>query len=87
MATDTTILAWEIPWTEEPGGIQLMRLQESDPAQRLNDDKCTLIQARMEVVKGALVLESIEMGLGNDVKARIHLWERFILSLGAVPKY
>ena len=22
MATHTTILAWEIPWTEEPGGLQ-----------------------------------------------------------------
>ena len=22
MATDTSILAWEDPWTEEPGGIQ-----------------------------------------------------------------
>ena len=23
MATISSILAWEIPWTEEPGGIQL----------------------------------------------------------------
>ena len=22
MATHSSILAWEIPWTEEPGGIQ-----------------------------------------------------------------
>ena len=22
MATHSTILAWEIPWTEEPGGLQ-----------------------------------------------------------------
>ena len=22
MATDSSILAWEIPWTEEPGGLQ-----------------------------------------------------------------
>ena len=22
MATDASILAWEIPWTEEPGGLQ-----------------------------------------------------------------
>ena len=21
MATDSSILAWEIPWTEEPGGV------------------------------------------------------------------
>ena len=22
MATDSSILVWEIPWTEEPGGLQ-----------------------------------------------------------------
>ena len=22
MATDSSILAWRIPWTEEPGGLQ-----------------------------------------------------------------
>ena len=27
MATLSRILAWEIPWTEEPGGLQSMRLQ------------------------------------------------------------
>ena len=27
MATHSSILAWEIPWTEEPGRLQLMRLQ------------------------------------------------------------
>ena len=25
-----SILAWRIPWTEEPGGLQSMGLQESD---------------------------------------------------------
>ena len=27
MATDSSILAWEIPWTKEPGGLQSMRSQ------------------------------------------------------------
>ena len=27
MATHSTILAWRIPWTEEPGGLQSMRSQ------------------------------------------------------------
>ena len=27
MATHFSILAWRIPWTEEPGGLQSMRLQ------------------------------------------------------------
>ena len=29
MATHSSILAWEIPWTEEPGRIQSMGLQKS----------------------------------------------------------
>ena len=29
MATHSSILAWRIPWTEEPGGLQSMRLQKS----------------------------------------------------------
>ena len=28
-ATHSSILAWEIPWTEEPGGLQPMGLQKS----------------------------------------------------------
>ena len=27
MASHSSILAWEIPWTEEPGGLQSIRLQ------------------------------------------------------------
>ena len=27
MATHSSILAWEIPWTDEPGGLQSMGLQ------------------------------------------------------------
>ena len=29
MATHSRILAWEIPWTEEPGGLQSMMSQKS----------------------------------------------------------
>ena len=32
MATQSSILAWKIPWTEEPGGLQSMGLQ------RVGDD-------------------------------------------------
>ena len=30
MATHASILTWRIAWTEEPGGLQSMGLQESD---------------------------------------------------------
>ena len=29
MATHYSLLAWEIPWTEEPGGLQTMGSQRS----------------------------------------------------------
>ena len=28
MATHSSILAWEIPWTEKPGGLQSRELEE-----------------------------------------------------------
>ena len=34
MATNSSILAWEIPWTEEPGGLQSLGLQSQT---RLSD--------------------------------------------------
>ena len=39
MATHSSILAWEIPWTEEPGGLQSMGLQKSWA--RLSDSTAT----------------------------------------------
>ena len=36
MATYSSILAWKIPWPEEPGRLQSMGSQESDTTWRLN---------------------------------------------------
>jgi len=38
MATHSSILAWEMPWTEEPGSLQSLGSQESDTALRLNNN-------------------------------------------------
>ena len=35
MATHSSILAWRIPWTEEPYGLQFMESQELDMTERL----------------------------------------------------
>ena len=32
MAPYSSVLAWEIPWTEEPGRLQSVGLQKSDTA-------------------------------------------------------
>ena len=34
MATHSSVLAWRSPWTEEPGGLQSMGLQESDTTEQ-----------------------------------------------------
>ena len=34
MATHSSILAWEIPWTEEPGRLQSMGSQRVDTTER-----------------------------------------------------
>ena len=35
-ATHSSTLAWEIPWMEEPGGLQSIESEESDTTDRLH---------------------------------------------------
>ena len=35
MCTHSSILAWRIPWTEKPGGLQSIRCKESDMTEQL----------------------------------------------------
>ena len=44
MVTHSSILAWEIPWTEEPGGLQSMR------SQRVKQDLVTK-QQQMQLIE------------------------------------
>ena len=54
MATHSNILAWEIPWTEEPGGLQSIQLQKSwqDLATK------TTITCQVKLSKGHLRVSS-----------------------------
>ena len=36
MATRSSTLAWKIPWTEEPGGLQPMGSKESDTTDQVS---------------------------------------------------
>ena len=38
MATHSSTLAWQIPWTEGPGRLQSMGCKESDMTERLNNN-------------------------------------------------
>ena len=39
MATHSSIPAWKIPWTEEPGWLQSTGSQESDTTEQAHIDK------------------------------------------------
>ena len=39
MATNSSILAWEIPWTEDPGRLQSMGSQELDMPERTEQQR------------------------------------------------
>ena len=41
IATHCNILAWKIPWTEEPGGLQSMELQKSQTPLSTHTGICT----------------------------------------------
>ena len=54
MATPSSIIAWRIPWTEEPGGLQ------SIGSQRVRQDKATnrlMVQTRWKEVPRYTVLD------------------------------
>ena len=50
MATHSNTLAWRIPWTEEPGGLQSMGSQESDTTERLTHSVPISRDAQMTIL-------------------------------------
>ena len=58
MAAHSSILAWVIPWTEEPGGLQSMGLQESDTSQQQTAQK----QPQGKFKSRSVVSDSLQPG-------------------------
>ena len=48
MTAHSSILAWEIPWTEEPHGLQSKGYKESDVTERLSTQKVNKVKSRDE---------------------------------------
>ena len=46
MTTHPSVLAWKIPWTEDPGGLQSIGFQESDSTEQ------TCMHAQMKTFPG-----------------------------------
>ena len=60
MATHSSILAWRVPQTEEPGGLQSMQLQKSGT--RLSDSTTAVLKQHLrpdsQLTEGRPVLSS-----------------------------
>ena len=48
MATHSGVLAWRIPWTEQPGGLQSRGHRESDTTWQLNNIKEASTETRVQ---------------------------------------
>ena len=56
MATHSGILTWKIPWTEEPGRLQSMVLQESDTTEQLRTCEHISCTFHVKFVPGNMIL-------------------------------
>ena len=54
--THSSVLAWRIPWTEEPGGLQSMGSQELDTAKPLT---LSLSEAKHHTIHKVLQYNSV----------------------------
>ena len=57
MATHSSILAWEIPWTEEPGGLQSTGWQKNQMQQETTQQQQSML----------MILEYIQSAVGKVV--------------------
>ena len=66
MATHSSILAWEIPWTEEPGGLQSMELQRVGPD--LATKQHQEIDVILEVINEKNLTKLVNIVKGVEIK-------------------
>ena len=72
MATHSSILAWRIPWMEEPGGLQSMGSKESDTTERLHFHSFTFISSH-RTGKGQFSVQSQRRAMPKNVQTTAQL--------------
>ena len=73
MATHSSILAWEIPWIEEPDGPQSRESQELDTTQQLKHHQCIKQITNMDLLysTGNSTQYSVTADMGKESKKRV----------------
>ena len=67
MATQPSVLAWRIPWTEEPGGLQSMALQSRT---RLSDFHLTFTGCHNWAINACVKQKALQPSLGTESLGR-----------------
>ena len=57
MATNSSILPWEIPWTEEPGKLQIRGRKESNTDSWLSTHTCMLLAPTCHLISVVTMLK------------------------------
>ena len=78
MATHSSILAWRIPWKEEPGGLQSMGLQ------RVGHDWATSLSLKREIKQKVSFLLIQDDGV-DDTKATTSCWTTIERRMPDIP--
>ena len=79
MATHSSILAWRIPWMEEPGGLQSMGSKESDTTERLHFHSFTFISSH-RTGKGQFSVQSQRRAMPKNVQTTTQLYSFYIIA-------
>ena len=77
MPTRSSILAWKIPWTEEPGGLQSMGPQGI--GQDLSTKQQTSFFEKNQVQKGLDLPKQIEMKFRSPNSIFLAVWSSLIV--------
>ena len=88
MATHSSLLAWRIPWTEEPDGLQSMGSQELDTTERLNHHHLDIYPGESLATAGNEVQSSSAWNqTGNSSYSYQGEWNLFTLWYIHMVKY
>ena len=68
MTTHSSILIWEIPWTEEPGGYSPWDCKESDMTQGLNNNNACLLPGATVLLAQAIHTPKDTLSLTKEAR-------------------
>ena len=74
MATHSRILAWRIPWTEEPGTLQCIGHKESDTTERLTVSVSTLFTLLVYIVSSPYNIHHMKLTSYSMVQLLHHFF-------------